>query len=85
VVATTERDKLWDPSARTWRCVWLNMVGSILFGISAIGAFTIPTTNDFVSQFWANFGTFTGALCFLVAAVLSRPGLSSVRAARVSS
>jgi drug/metabolite transporter (DMT)-like permease len=84
VVAATERDKLWDPSARTWRCVWLNMVGSILFGISAIGAFTIPTTNDFVSQFWANVGTFAGALCFLVAAALSRPGMASVRAARVS-
>ena len=25
VVATTERDRLWDPPARTWQCTWLNM------------------------------------------------------------
>jgi drug/metabolite transporter (DMT)-like permease len=72
VVATTDRDGLWDPHARTWRCTWLNMAGSVFFGLSAIGAFVIPETSEFVSQFWANAGTFLGALCFLVAALLSR-------------
>ncbi|MFF1634250.1 hypothetical protein [Leifsonia sp. NPDC058248] len=71
-VATTERDKLWDPSARTWRCTWLNLLGSVFFGLSAIGAFVIPSTNDLVSLLWANLGTFLGAACFLVAALLSR-------------
>jgi hypothetical protein len=83
VVATTDRDTLWDPHARTWRCSWLNMVGSVLFGISAVGAFVLPATTDLVSLFWANFGTFSGAVCFLLAAVLSRPAPAAVRAAQV--
>ena len=72
VAATTDRDGLWDPQARSWRCTWLNMAGSVLFGLSAIGAYVIPTTSTLVSQFWANAGTFLGALCFLAAALLSR-------------
>ncbi|GAA3209383.1 hypothetical protein [Microbacterium terregens] len=72
VVATTDRDGLWDPKARSWRCTWLNMAGSVFFGLSAIGAFVIPQTSNPVSQFWANAGTFLGALCFLAAALLSR-------------
>lgn len=76
VAATTKRDKLWDPHARTWRCTWLNMLGSIFFGVSAIGAYVIPSTNDLVSLLWANLGTFLGAVCFLVAALLSRRALA---------
>ncbi|WP_253202077.1 hypothetical protein [Subtercola sp. PAMC28395] len=76
VVATTERDSLWDPQARTWRCTWLNMTGSVLFGVSAVGAYVLPTTDDLLSLFWANAGTFAGAACFFTAAVLSRPGRS---------
>jgi len=72
VAATTDREGLWDPKARSWRCTWLNMAGSVFFGLSAIGAYAIPSTSDLVSQFWANAGTFLGAICFLVAALLSR-------------
>ncbi|WP_431279954.1 hypothetical protein [Leifsonia poae] len=72
VAATTKRDRLWDPSARTWRCTWLNMLGSVFFGLSAIGAYVIPSTTDLLSLFWANLGTFLGAACFLTAALLSR-------------
>ena len=64
---------LWDPQARTWQCTWLNMTGSFLFGLSAIGAYVIPETGDLLSVFWANAGTLFGAACFLVAALLSRP------------
>ncbi|WP_092554647.1 YrhK family protein [Herbiconiux ginsengi] len=73
VVATTERDRLWDPNARSWRCTWLNLLGSVFFGASAVGAYVLPSTADLVSLFWANLGTFLGAVCFLVAALLSRP------------
>jgi drug/metabolite transporter (DMT)-like permease len=72
VAATTDREGLWDPQARSWRCTWLNMAGSVFFGLSAIGAFVLPSTSDFVSLLWANLGTFLGALCFLAAALLSR-------------
>ncbi|MBM7471512.1 hypothetical protein [Subtercola frigoramans] len=51
VVATTERDSLWDPQARAWRCTWLNMSGSVLFGLSAIGAYVLPSTDDLLSLF----------------------------------
>lgn len=73
VVATTETDKLWDPSARDWRSTWLNMIGSIAFGISAVGAFIRPSTGELANAALANLGTFVGAVCFLVAALLMRP------------
>ncbi|OZF53136.1 hypothetical protein CH293_11545 [Rhodococcus sp. 14-2470-1b] len=73
VVATTETDKLWDPHARNWRSTWLNMIGSIAFGFSAVGAFIRPATGDPANASMANLGTLVGALCFLVAALLMRP------------
>jgi len=73
VVATTETDKLWDPQARDWRSTWLNMVGSIAFGVSAVGAFVRPSTGQLADAALANAGTFIGALCFLAAALLMRP------------
>lgn len=52
----------------------LNLFGSILFGISAIGAYVRPSSGDVFSAFWIEFGTFGGAVCFLVAAmVTARP------------
>ncbi|AQA25354.1 yrhK-like family protein [Rhodococcus sp. MTM3W5.2] len=72
VVATRDRHTLWDTHARTWHGTWLNMIGSVFFGLSAIGAYVLPTTGDLLSLFWANLGTFLGALCFLAAALLSR-------------
>ena len=72
VVATVDRDRLWDPRARTWHGTWLNLLGSVFFGLSAIGAYTLPDTGDTLSLLWANLGTLLGAACFLVAAVLSR-------------
>jgi hypothetical protein len=73
VGATTLRNTLWDPNARLWRCTWLNLLGSVFFALSAIGAYVLPDSGDTVSLFWANLGTLLGALCFLTAAVLSRP------------
>lgn len=72
VVATRHRLALWDTHARTWHGTWLNMIGSVAFAVSAVGAYVSPVTGDFVSQFWANLGTLLGALCFFTAAVLSR-------------
>lgn len=72
VVATRDRNTLWDKRARTWHGTWLNMLGSVFFAFSAVGAYVLPATDDLVSLFWANLGTFLGALCFLAAAALSR-------------
>ncbi|WP_068280358.1 hypothetical protein [Aldersonia kunmingensis] len=73
VLATTDTDKLWDPHARNWLSSWLNMIGSIAFGISAVGAYLDPTTGELHNARTANLGTFVGALCFLAAAVLALP------------
>ena len=72
VVATKDRGHLWDSDARTWHGTWLNLLGSIFFGASAVGAYVDPDTGTLISMFWANLGTLLGAICFLVAALLSR-------------
>ncbi len=72
MLAARDRHTLWDRHARTWHGTGLNLAGSVFFGLSAIGAYTLPETDDLVSLLWANLGTFLGALCFLVAALLSR-------------
>jgi len=47
----------------------LNMLGSILFGASAIGSYVIPNTGDFLNATLNRMGTLWGALCFLAGAV----------------
>lgn len=51
------------------RIAFLNLTGSVLFGASAVGALMLRSGTD-VSLVWANIGTFSGAVCFLVAAWL---------------
>jgi hypothetical protein len=70
--AAARRHELWDPRARTWHGTWLNMAGSVAFGVSAVGAYVLPATGDIVNVRWVNLGTFLGAVCFFVAAALSR-------------
>jgi hypothetical protein len=78
LAATARRGELWDTDARTWHGTWLNLLGSIFFGASAIGAYVIPETGSLLSLLWANLGTLLGALCFLVAALLSRRAIPRV-------
>jgi hypothetical protein len=49
------------------------MLGSIAFLVSAFGAYVLPTTGAPASLFWANAGTFIGALCFFAGAALLLP------------
>jgi hypothetical protein len=55
----------WRWNEIPWRIVWLNMVGSIFFMLSAIAAFVRPATGEVVSARIDNSGTFLGAVCFL--------------------
>lgn len=73
VTATKHRRDLWDPDSRNWWSTWLNLTGSVAFGISAIAAFVSPGTGNPLSAEWINLGTFVGAICFLVAALLVKP------------
>lgn len=57
----------------TWASAALNMLGSIAFGWSALGAYVIPDTGELANALAANAGTFIGAICFFVAAWLVWP------------
>lgn len=54
------------------RNAWINLAGCVAFGVSAVAGFVRHSgvTED---QWLANVGTFLGALCFLVAALLALP------------
>ncbi|MET9886457.1 hypothetical protein ABZZ20_25630 [Streptomyces sp. NPDC006430] len=54
----------------SWWIVAVNQLGSLLFLISALAAFTRPATGSLVNEDIANWGTLTGALCFSVGGVL---------------
>lgn len=76
LVAAYRRGELWDPDARTAHGTWLNMAGSVAFGFSAVGAYVVPGSGDIYSPQWVNAGTFIGAVCFFLAAVLARRSLT---------
>ncbi len=63
---------LWSPKSVDWQASWINMMGCVAFEISALAAF-VRKTGVTVDEWLANFGTFVGALCFLVAALVVRP------------
>jgi hypothetical protein len=72
VVAVTAVVGLFEMKSRDWQAEWINMIGCVAFGGSALGAFVSKSgvTED---ALLANAGTFVGALCFLVAALLMLP------------
>ena len=53
--------------------VSVNLFGCVAFGISALGAFVLPSTGDPLAVTVANAGTAIGALAFLVGSVLLLP------------
>jgi hypothetical protein len=53
-----------------WRIAALNLVGSVAFGVAAIGARYLQTTSEPANISLVNLGTFIGAVCFLVGAAL---------------
>jgi hypothetical protein len=68
----------WEPS--------INLLGCILFGISAIAGHLVPSTGSVISQAAANWTTGLGAACFLgcaVATLLTGRTLKSPRLERL--
>ena len=62
-----------------WAIVAINQVGSILFMVAALAAFTRPETMDEVNVGIANWGTLLGAACFAIGGVMQafdRPATS---------
>ena len=78
VVAITLTVGLVQLKSREWLAAWINMMGCIAFGASAAGAF-VKRSGVTEDALLANAGTFVGALCFLIAALLLLPKRSAPR------
>ncbi|QEV98935.1 hypothetical protein F6J84_01575 [Microbacterium caowuchunii] len=72
LVAYSHVAKGWDPGKRSWWSGVINFIGCVAFGISAVGAFILPS-GDVVNGSIANGGTFIGAICFLLASLIVLP------------
>ena len=57
----------------SWWIIWLNMLGSIAFGVSAIASYVVVTTSNPINVTLVNLVTFIGGLCFLAGAILLLP------------
>ncbi|WP_406021358.1 hypothetical protein OH802_20000 [Nocardioides sp. NBC_00850] len=53
-----------------WWVVAVNQVGSVLFFLAGIAAFTRPATSSAIDTGLVNWGTFAGAACFAVGGVI---------------
>ena len=54
----------------TWWVVAVNQIGSILFFLAGLAAFTRPATSTAVDIGLVNWGTFAGAVCFAIGGVI---------------
>ncbi|MFI5507348.1 hypothetical protein ACIA48_07765 [Mycobacterium sp. NPDC051804] len=72
VIAVTAIVGVIQLKSRDWQGEWINMIGCVAFAVSALGAF-VSETGVTADALLANVGTFIGALCFLVAALVMLP------------
>ncbi|MCB0876776.1 MAG: YrhK family protein [Solirubrobacterales bacterium] len=61
------------------RIAFVNLLGSIAFGVSAVASYVVPATGDVLALGASNFTTAFGAGCFLAGAILLLPAVSSRR------
>lgn len=54
----------------TWWVVAINQLGSIVFFLAGLAAFTRPTTSKALDAGLVNWGTFAGAVCFAAGGVM---------------
>ena len=58
------------PQLMDWWVVAVNQVGSVLFFLAGLAAFTRPATSETVDIGLVNWGTFAGAVCFAIGGVI---------------
>lgn len=63
----------WRKRGIAWWIAAANLIGSIAFGISALGAYVIHDTGELVNAAADNAGTFIGAVMFFVGAYMLWP------------
>lgn len=71
-VAVSATTGLFELRSRDWWASAINLIGCVAFGVSALAAF-VRVTGVTADALLANLGTFVGALCFLVAALMVLP------------
>jgi hypothetical protein len=65
---------------REWKAAAVNLAGCVLFGVSAVASYVVPSTGSMLDLAAANWSTALGALCFLVGALLIWPRGQAERA-----
>ncbi len=63
----------WRPRSWSWWITLANLIGSVAFGVSAVAGYIDPATGQLHNAERSNLGTFIGAVCFLVGALLLLP------------
>lgn len=63
----------WAPRSWAWWITLANLAGSLAFGVSAVAGYISPTTGQLSNADRSAAGTFVGAVCFLVGALLLLP------------
>ena len=63
----------WRPRSWSWWITLVNLIGSVAFGVSAVAGYINPVTGQLRNAERSNLGTFVGALCFFVGALLLLP------------
>ena len=58
---------------RAWRIDAVNLLGCVLFMVSAIAGYVVPETGDVLDLAAANLTTALGAVCFLIGALMLLP------------
>lgn len=63
----------WRPGSWSWWITLTNLIGSVAFGVSAVAGYLNPVTGQARNADRSSLGTFVGAVCFLVGALLLLP------------
>ena len=61
---------VWSLRGTDRRIAWLNMLGSVFFGIAAVASWVVPDTGELLNTEATNAFTFLGAVCFFIGAWL---------------
>jgi len=69
---------VWSRRDTPWRIAWLNMLGSVFFGIAAVTSWVVPDTGELLNTEATNAFTFLGAVCFFAGAWLMRVPAAAV-------
>ena len=71
--AVSHRWVAWQPRSWLWWIALANLLGSVAFGVSAAASYVVPSTDQLRNLERTNLGTFVGAVCFFVGALLLLP------------